>query len=544
MTRINHERRDVMISNSLKEEMQKKYIDCGCWGTETFGKALQRLAKTYGDKIALKDEKMAISYKEWNHLVDKCANYFHEKGLKNGDKAIIQLPNSINFFIISFAMFRMGVVPVFALPAHREREISTFIQQTKAKAYVLARKHLGFSYEEMGKKCVLDTNCQLYYEDEISEILSGIGNDSIYHEENVSSYDTAVLLVSGGTTAIPKLIPRKHADYLYDAKTFADVVGMNEDTVFLAAIPAAHNFTFANPGVIGTALNGGCSVMCRNGGADEIIDFIIDEKVTITSMVPSLLSICAEMAKWEDPEMFESLSTIMVGGAVLLPDILKNAKESLNCSIRQVFGTAEGLNTITPIDMPTEEIAGCQGVAISEFDEILIVDENDNPVQANEYGEMIIRGPYTIMNYFENKEADKEAFREDGFYRTGDKAYVDDKGYVHVCGRIREQINKSGEKIIPAELESVIKEHERIRDVAVIGIPDANTGHKICACVVLNEAVEDMEIREYMLEKGVAAYKLPDYVMDLKNIPLTAVGKPDKKKLLELFDERQIKTYV
>lgn len=534
-----------MISEKLKKAMRDKYIANGCWGTETFGKALGRLADTYGDKTALKDGDLTISYREWDTLVNKCANLFEEKGLSKGDKAVIQLPNSVTLFIVSFAMFRMGVVPVFALPAHREREISTFIHQTRAKLYILPKTHLGFSYGKMGKNCISDTDCQLLFEDEIRESLNGECNTTEYPENNVSAYDTAVLLVSGGTTAIPKLIPRSHADYLYDAKTFADVVGMNRTTIFLAAIPAAHNFTFANPGVVGTALSGGCTVLSRNGGADEILDLIMEEKVTVTSMVPSLLNVCAEMAQWEEEEDLESLSTILVGGAVLLPDVLKAAETNLHCKVRQVFGTAEGLNTITPVDMPAEQVAGCQGVPISEYDEILIVDEEGKEVGRNEYGEMIIRGPYTIMNYYENEEADKEAFRADGFYRTGDKAFMDEDGCIHVCGRIREQINKSGEKIIPAELESVIKEYEGICDVSVIGIPDANTGYKICACVVPEGQEPDvLELREFMLDKGVAVYKLPDHVMNLPKIPLTAVGKPDKNELLKMFQERQKMAYV
>lgn len=531
-----------MISSELKLNLRNKYIENKCWGEETFGKMLERIADDYNDKIALKDEFMSITYSEWNDNVNKLAYYFEDKGLKHGDKVVIQLPNSVMFFIISFAMFKLGVVPVFSLPAHREKEITAFINKTNAKAYIPTKKHLGFSYQEMVEKCLENKDCSIYYEDDFYGLLETLDNKENYVNSSISSYDTAVLLVSGGTTGIPKLIPRTHADYLYDADVFAKKVFMDENTIFLASIPVAHNFAFANPGVIGTALNSGISVMSRNGAADEVLDLIEDEGVTLTCMVPSLLAVVSEMASYDDVERFDTLKTVLVGGSVLHKDVLFAAEEYLDCKVRQVFGTAEGLNTITPVDMDSKDVSDCQGECISEYDEIVIVDENDETLEVNESGEMLIRGPYTIMNYYDNIEADKLAFREDGFYRTGDKAYLDEKGYVHVCGRIREQINKSGEKINPSDLEEIIKLNENIYDNSVIAIPDKNVINKICACIVTDKKdMTILELREFMEGHGLTTYKLPDYILVVDSIPLTAVGKPDKKKLLEIFNERHKK---
>lgn len=518
-----------MISDEKKQELQNFYI-ANCWKNETFGDMLKRISKKYNEKVALKDAFYSISFNEWDILSDKGAAYFFNEGFRSGDKVIIQLPNSVVFLVISFSLFKLGVVPVFALPAHREREILAFISKTDAKAYITTEKHLGYSYKEIGDKC----SCNVYYEKTIFE---NIRNTEICPVvSDAKPEDTAILLVSGGTTGIPKLIPRTHADYLYDAEKFAETLKLDENTVFLASIPVAHNFTFANPGVIGTALFGGKTILSRNGSADEILDLIRSENVTITALVPSLLELCSEMASWED-EPFPSLKTVMAGGSVLMKSTVEKAEKYLGCKVRQVFGTAEGLNTITPEDMPSDKIADCQGKAISEFDETLIIDEDGEILPNGAEGELIIRGPYTIRNYYNNPEADKEAFLENGFYRTGDRAYIDENG-LHVCGRVREQINRAGEKIMPKELDELLKSHENISDAAVIGIPDTTLGNKICACVVFEgKELSLAEIRDFMLAKGLAEYKLPDCIMSIESMPLTAVGKIDKKVLLKRYGE-------
>ncbi len=462
-------------------------------------------------------------------MSDKGASYFFNEGLRGGDKVIVQLPNSVAFLVVSFSLFKLGVIPVFTLPAHREREISAFMAKTDAKAYIAAEKHLGYSYKEIGDRC----GCKVYYEESLMK--------NIIHEElrptvgTAKPTDTAVLLVSGGTTGIPKLIPRTHADYLYDAQRFAQILKMDSHTVFLASIPVAHNFTFANPGVIGTALSGGKTVLSRSGSADEALDLIRSEGVTITALVPSLLELCAEMAGWED-EPLTSLKTVLAGGSVLMKSVVEKAEKHLGCKVRQVFGTAEGLNTVTPEDMGSAMTADCQGKAISEFDEMLIIDENGEVLPNGAEVELIIRGPYTIRNSYNNADADSEAFLENGFYKTGDRAYIDENG-LHVRGRVREQINRAGEKIMPKELDELLKSHKNIVDSAVIGIPDETLGNKICACVVFEDKELSLaEIRDFMLEKGLAEYKLPDCVMAIASMPLTAVGKVDKKALLKICE--------
>lgn len=516
-----------MVSLETKSRIIQKYIDEGYWKKETFGEMLRRVAKKFPDNNAISDGEVTITYAKWDKMVDGMCNILEDKGIKVFDRVILQMPNSINFFVISFALFRMGAIPIFALPAHRGNEIKSFIKVAEPSAHIICKKHLGFDYQSMADECVQGTNCQVWMEDDLISINSV---DVEPYEDKANAFETAVLLVSGGTTGIPKLIPRTHADYLYDADTFAKVCKFSEETVYLAAIPAAHNFAFANPGIVGTMLNGGESVMARTGSPDEILELIECEYVTTTAMVPSLLAVCSDMAGWEEFNL-ESMETILVGGSTVSYEILAKGKEAFDCEIRQVYGTAEGVNCICPEDMPLKDMADCQGRAISEADKVRIIDANGNFLGNGKIGELVLRGPYTILNYYNCEAANEESFMEDGFYKTGDMAFVDEDENLHVIGRLKEQINKAGEKIVPSELEEIIGSHEQIRDVAVIGIDDDELGSKVCVCIVSDADIKLEDLCAFMEKKQIASYKWPDCIFRVDNFPLTAVGKVDKNKL-------------
>ena len=158
-----------------------------------------------------------------------------------------------------------------------------------------------------------------------------------------------------------------------------------------------------------------------------------------------------------------------------------------------------------------------------------------------EEGELLLRGPYTIRNYYNNPAADADSFRDDGFYRTGDRAFIDTEGNLHITGRVKEQINRAGEKIMPSELERILDDNEEIERSAVVGVPDELMGNKICAVVVTDNASVDLAyIRGYLESRGVAAYKLPDIVMKTQQIPLTAVGKHKKKKIADMIENEEM----
>src|SRR5439155_21812384 len=230
--------------------------------------------------------------------------------------------------------------------------------------------------------------------------------------------DGALLLLSGGTTGLPKLIARTHDDYAYNFSASAEVCRLGADSVYLVALPAAHNFPLACPGMLGTFSVGGRVVMTASAKAEDTFARIEAEGVTITALVPTLV------IRWLDaPERarfdLSSLQVLQVGGARLNPETARRVGPELGCRLQQVFGMGEGLLNYTRLDDPDEIVIETQGRPLSPADEVLVVDTDGDPVADGEPGELLTRGPYTIRGYYRAEDHNARAFTPQGFYRTG-----------------------------------------------------------------------------------------------------------------------------
>lgn len=507
------------------------------WDKKNFSQQLEQWAKTYGEKIAIISGEQKLTYKELNDTSIQVAGRLLEMGIKKADTVVVQLPNRISFVVYMFALARIGAVPIMALPAHREAELGGIIELAKPVAYIVADKYLGFSYEEMVLKLQEKYSClKQIIIDKKDKSMVEKGEKKEVTFPNVDPYDTAMLLLSGGTTGVPKLIPRTHADYMYDARVASEKCRLNSDTVFLAVLPIPHNFSLGNPGVLGTLMYGGTVVMAPSTSPDEVFPLIEEHKATVMALVPALVSLYLELLEWDDSYDISSLQAIWVGGAVFEESLARRVRPEFGCKLQQVFGTAEGLNCYTDLDDPDDIVCTCQGKPISQADEIKIVDEDGNEVEEGCYGELITRGPYTIDGYYKRPDANIESFTEDGFYKTGDRVMMTKEGNIRAGGRIKEQINRAGEKIMPVELEGLLIKSEYIVEAAVVGVPDSELGNRICAFIMTkdNKEISYQEIIKFLKNLGVAQYKLPDQLEIVDMWPLTSVGKIDKMALIEL----------
>lgn len=519
-------------------QAEKRFEALGIWEKITYGERLREWAATYKDRIALIEENVRLSYQELDQKADILAFGFFHMGIKKGDNVAVQLPNTISFFVICFALFRIGAVPVLILPAHRESDISGIFEVAKPVAYIIPTTYLGFNYEELAARLIQRHRCikhvitdgksegyiNLHDIDGVSVALEGPG----YR-------DIAVLILSGGTTGVPKLIPRTHTDYIYNAKASAKSSGMSEKSVYLAVLPVAHNFALCSPGVFGTFSVGGKVVLSKTTSCDEVFLLIEEEKVTITSLVPALVKVWQEVLEWDDFSDLSSLKVLQVGGASGNVDVLKNVSSKIGCKIQQVFGIAEGLLCYTGLDDSDEIVYTCQGKSVAEAEDIKIVDEQGNEVPQGEFGELIFRGPLTIRGYYRLPEQNKVAMNTEGYYCSGDRVRITAEGNLHIDGRIKEQINRAGEKIMPAEIEYYLCKHPAIKDAALVPLPDDNLGHRSCAYIISdNKKLCLKELHAFLKESGLARYKMPDQLEFIDFWPLSSVGKLDKNKLIQM----------
>ncbi len=524
----------------LKNKLEKFY-DENVWEHVTLGEFLTNCAKVYKDKVAVVDRDIRLSYKELDELSNKYANGLLKAGFKKGDKIVLQFPNCYEFIVISFAMFKVGIIPIMSLPAHRKNELKGMIEKSEAVAYMSKDKYLGFSYvdmirdinSEIGKKLkiyILGEN------EEYEQFSNLMENASLYQYPNVEYQSIGLLLLSGGTTGIPKLIPRRHCDYIYVANKTGERCKLNYESVYLASLPIAHNFPLGCPGIIGTFAKGGKVVLCSVTSPDEILPLIEEEKVTITGFVPAIANACIDYLQYDDYNL-SSLEILQVGGSVLEPWLARKIEEKLNVKLQQIFGIAEGLILTTSIEDDDKIRFQTQGKPISEYDEILIVDEQGEEVDSEEYGELIVRGAYTIYGYYNLPEINETCITKDCYYKTGDKARKLKDGNYQIIGRMKEIINRAGEKITPLELEEILLTHEQINSVQVVGVPDRLQGEAI-AVFILNSDNKQMtleEVRKFLIANHVADFKLPDAIKYVDAWPLTAVGKIDRNKLRESF---------
>lgn len=518
------------------QEAADKYREAGYWQGITFGEMLKQRAEVYGDHLAVVSGSKRWSYRELDQKADRLAAGLMKLGIKKEDRVVLQLPNIAEFTLVIFALFRIGALPVFALPSHRKSEIKYLGEYSAAVAYIIADQYSGFNYCSLAEEVVTELP-SLQHVIVVGEAGSFLNIEELDQEPlplpEVRSGDVAFLQLSGGSTGLPKLIPRTHDEYIYSLHGSAEICGLSESSVYMATLPAAHNFPLSSPGVLGTLYAGGRVVMSPGPSPDEAFRLIEREQVTITALVPPLALVWLEAAKTRKEDL-SSLEVLQVGGANFTTEAAIKVNAAFDCTLQQVFGMAEGLVNYTRLDDPDELILYTQGSPISPDDEIRIVDEDDVPVAPGEIGHLLTRGPYTIQGYYKADEHNKKAFTKDGFYRTGDLVRLTKEGYLVVEGRAKDQINRGGEKVAAEELENHLLAHEGVYDAAVVSMPDAFLGERTCAYIIPKDTKLTLqEIRRFLRDRGVADYKIPDRVECVESFPMTAVGKVSKKALRE-----------
>ncbi|MFG2776688.1 (2,3-dihydroxybenzoyl)adenylate synthase [Streptomyces prunicolor] len=520
------------------QEFAHRYRQAGYWGTDTLGSVLRGQAGRHGEKTAVVCGTRRLSYAELDHRADSLATGLLRLGVRKDDRVVVQLPNTAEFHDVCFALFRIGAVPVMALPALRSSEISHLCASTEAVAYVVAASHGGFDYLDLADQ-VRSVVPEMKW---VLAIGSGAGDagrclplEELYDEpeppgDGPGPHDVALLQLSGGTTALPKLIPRTHADYLYTARACAEAADFGARSVYLAALPMAHNFPLVSPGVLGAVAVGATCVLAPLPSPDVVFPLIAEERVTHTSVVPPLALIWLESASRRYD--LSSLRVLQVGGAKCSAEVAKRIRPTLGCTLQQAFGMAEGLINFTRLDDPEEVVVHTQGRPISPGDEIRVVDTSGHDVPAGETGELLARGPYTVRGYYRADEHNARTFTDDGFYRTGDLVRLRPDGNLVVEGRAKDQINRGGEKIAAEEVENHLLAHPGVHDAAVVAVPDLFLGERSCAYVIpRGPGPSAAELTVFLKSRGIAAYKVPDRIEFVDAFPLTGVGKVSKKHL-------------
>ncbi len=532
-------------------EFQAKYREKGYWRDKSLRDEFDAAFRKYAGKIAIIDGDRQLTYAELDAVSTNLALNLLDLGFKPLDRVAPQLSNVLEYPILYFALQKIGCIPIASLVTHRYAEISQFVALSGAVACVTPDMHRDFSFTDMVGR-VRDESDTLTFCIVLGEAPDGFLSLTDLIETpatrpasdldaiEIDPCDPAMFQLSGGTTGIPKLIPRTHNDYAYNSRTATEVTEIDEDSVLLLVLPIAHNLPLACPGLQGTLFRGGKVILSNLPLSGNVFHSVEKHRVTHIHCVPALL------IGWiNDPEIgkydLSSLKMIQSGGQRLQPEVRTKTKELIpSVFVQENFGMSEGvIMFIRPGDSEDVRL-NTSGRPICPDDEIRLTDDDDVEVADGEVGEFCVRGPYTLRGYFGTPEHNARAFTTDGFYRSGDLMRRHPSGNYIVEGRKKDLINRGGEKISAEEVENLILQHPAVKNVACVPMPDERLGERMCAYVIpqAGATIAFDELIAFLSAKEIAKFKLPERLELLDEFPVSTFGKVSKKDLGEWIAEK------
>jgi 2,3-dihydroxybenzoate-AMP ligase len=529
-------------------EFAKRYREKGYWRDRSLAEEFAPVFKRYAERVAVVDREARITYAEIDRVSDRLALNLLDAGLAPLDRVVVQLPNVAEYVFLYFALQKIGCIPIAALAAHRFLEVSQFARLSGAAACVAPDRHGDFDFTEMMRRVRVETpsvKLAIVLGNAPSGFLS-LG-DLIRREPKrrpqdlrairIDPADPAIFQLSGGTTGVPKLIPRTHNDYAYNSRLAVEVCAVTGESVLLLALPIAHNLPLACPGLQGYMLQGGKVVLSASTRPEDLFQLIERHHVTHLKVVPALL-----IRLINDPTVgkydLSSLRVIQSGGQRMQPEVRARTKKLIpSAAVQENFGMSEGMLFFVRLDDPEDVRMETCGRPLSPDDEVRLVDEEGREVAPGEVGELTCRGPYTLRGYYGVPEYNARQFTPAGFYRSGDLMRLHPSGNYVVEGRKKDLINRGGEKISAEEIENLILGHPAVQNIACVPMPDPHLGEKMCACVIPKQgrSLSLKDLVEFLQDREIAKFKLPERLEILSDFPVSTFGKVSKKALVEMI---------
>lgn len=517
----------------------KSWCQSGVLDPVTLGDAFRASSKIHADRDAVLWLDGRLSYTELDAVTDRMAAGLLRMGLKPLDRAVFQLSNTPETLISFLACWKVGIIPICTLFAHREAEIEYLAEFGGARAHFVEGDATKFDFLDFAKKMQSQVNSLEF----IVSTRGAAGSGVISLDELLAvdldqarseiakveqdPWQVAAFQLSGGTTGVPKIIPRMHAEYVYNMRQVMHFKGWTAEDRILVPMPFAHN------------LNMGCGwgPFLLSGGsviASPKVDRASLRKACST-LRPTIMGAAKPIVMRMKADIEEGLMSTDTLREVFSTDAAEVVTRSMGVEGHHIFGMTEGTIMFTRKgDSEAIRFETC-GRPVSDQDELrLLVPKSETEVPEGEIGELAVRGPYTIRGYYNALDRNSEAFTSDGFYRSGDlmKAHrIDGVLYYAFEGRIKDVVDRAGEKVNCEEVERAVIKHPAFTDVAIVGMPCPTHGERIC---LYASAPSDMqlptveELGAFLSQQGLAIFKWPERIERIEKLPLTKVGKLDK----------------
>lgn len=528
-------------------ERAQAYRASGEWTDAPTGARLHDAAVRWADNTALVTDEAVLTYRELDERTDLIAAALGGSGLNRLDPVLFQVTNRSGTVLAWYGCLKAGLVPVATLSQHRMHEIGHIAAKVGARAHIveagLSFDLVAFAEEVAGSQPTLSRifTVGTDVDDHRAPCIEDLGADIDPAEarafverveREIDPEDIAVFQLSGGTTGVPKVIPRIHAEYWNNGLMYARVLGWTDQTRVAHLIPVIHNAGISC--ALHAAHSVGAALVLANPAAGPAFDLMGRSGVTDV-----LIGHGHYQSVQSDAfdQVLPALRHTVLSGAKVPDALFARVDDGQHRWAGQLFGMSEGMFLVTPLDAPASLRLTTVGEPIGRSDEIRILDAGtETELPDGEVGELCCRGPYTIPGYFDADEHNVGAFTSDGFYRTGDLASiarVDGHAYVSIEGRLKDLINRGGEKVNAEEVEVLLMRHRDVTAAAVVAMPDERLGERACAYVVTASGVELTipQMQAHMDSMGVAKFKWPERLVRVESLPRTNVGKVNKKSL-------------
>jgi 2,3-dihydroxybenzoate-AMP ligase len=526
------------------EDFAQRYRMAGLWSDRTIAQQFRATADAMPDRLALIGPSGSLTFAELDEQTDRIAVGLRATGLRPGERVLLQVNNDLPAVLAWYGLLKAGLVPVATLVQHRTHELTAVASLCSPAAHLVDTGYAAHDLVALageiasgqpGLRVLLTTGSAPGHA-ALPDLARTPGEPAALRaqvdrwQREISPDAVAALQLSGGTTSTPKLIPRRHAEYWYNSRAYAAAMELDRTGCVAHILPIVHNAGIVC--ALHAAHSVGAALALVPHDADQLLE--VARRVPITHMLMSPPMASAVLRR---PELSEALASMVALTWVLgaMPPALLDVFETDTCRVTQMFGMAEGLCMYTPRSAPLDLRLRSVGTPISGLDELRVyAPGTEDLVRLGQPGELCCRGPYTIRGYYRAPERNAEVFTADGYYRTGDIVVELGDGYYALADRIKDLINRGGEKVNAAEVEELLTRHPAIDRAAVVAMPDAALGERCCAFIVLAEGADPVDVdtlRAHLAALGVAKFKYPERVEIRDALPMTSVTKLNKAAL-------------
>jgi len=464
----------------------------------------------------------SVTYAQLRQQVDALARSLNQLGLGRGDRIAMALPNGLEVIASFLAASTAGTAAPLN-PAYTRDEFKFYLEDTGARALIVPPKDCDEARAAAADNVLIieadiDGDGQVRF----SSAAAGAPRATEYPQPD----DIALILHTSGTTSRPKRVPLSHANLMTSARNVSETYQLSSADVSLCVMPLFHVHGLV-ASTLTTLSTGGTVVVPPKFNPLSFWSTVRDHGATWYSAVPTIHQVLLSRAKTK-PSGAEQLRFIRSCSAALAPQTMADIEERFGVPILEAYGMTEAAHQMASNPLPPgARKAGSVGVGTAV--EIAILDEIGKQLPSDTVGEVSIKGPNVFGGYEGNAEANAESF-SNGWFRTGDQGYLDADGYLALVGRLKELINRGGEKISPREIDETLLTHPAVAEAVCFGIADRVYGEGVAAAVVLNGDATESDLMAHC-RSSLADFKCPTTIYIIDSIPRTATGKIQRRNV-------------